>query len=118
TSSTSTPPPTTSPSASDELPPAGSPSPMLITDETISRPAVPSGGGVTIPLTTLPASYDVNSAESPGYLTEVAALTQPSVYFVDPLGAVALDTDVVEQVTLKTSGPQQVEYHINPKATW
>jgi len=99
------------------MPPAGSTSPMLGHHDTVSRPEVTAGGAVTVEVPTLPTSYDVNSYTSTGYITEVAALTQPSPYLVDPYGAVALDTDVMHGTALYTD-PQKVVYEINPKAVW
>jgi peptide/nickel transport system substrate-binding protein len=90
---------------------------MLGHTDTISRPAVPSGPAVSVALPTLPTTDDVNSYQSPGLITEVAALTLPSVYLVDPYGKLALDTDLMHGVAFY-SDPQQIVYQINPDATW
>ena len=90
---------------------------MLGHTDTIFRPAVASGPGVTVALPFLPTTADVNSYQSSGYVTEVAALTLPSVYLVDPYGNVALDTDLMHGVAF-FADPQKVVYQLNPDATW
>ena len=82
-------------STTTSVAPAGSASPMLVSGETIAVPKVSAGPVVTVPLSFLPDTYDPDSYQSQGYGTELAALTLPSAYFVDPLGNIALDTDVV-----------------------